>query len=53
MVDATRRRRALLADSIHWTGERADQPMSDEDRARILDRIGLVYDTWGHSYVVG
>ena len=46
------RRRALLADSLHWTAERAGQPMTDEDRARILDRIGLVYDTWGHAFVV-
>lgn len=26
--------------------------MTDEDRARILDRIALVYDTWGNDYVV-
>lgn len=46
------RRRTLLADSLHWTGERAGQPMTDEDRARILDCIRFVYDKWGHAYVV-
>jgi len=46
------RRQVLLADSLNWTGERAGQPMTDEDRARILDRVLSVYDTWGHAYVV-
>jgi hypothetical protein len=46
------RRRVLHPDSLHWTGDRAGQHMTDEDRARILDRAALVYDTWGHAYVV-
>jgi hypothetical protein len=64
LVDATRpaarsirvpekvRRRVLLPDSLRWTGARSGQPMTDEDRSRIVERVGLVYDTWGHAWVV-
>ena len=64
-VDATRRemggfievrekvrRRLVLASSLRWVGKRSGQPMTGNDRARILDRVLSVYDKWGHIYVV-
>jgi hypothetical protein len=44
------RRRVLHPGELHWVGEREGEPMSDDDRARIIDRIRSAYDEWGHRY---
>ncbi|MBA3878059.1 MAG: hypothetical protein C0498_14280, partial [Anaerolinea sp.] len=46
------RRTVLHPGTLHWTGDRTDEPMTDADRARIIERIRSVYDEWGHAYEV-
>jgi hypothetical protein len=44
------RRRVLHPAALHWVGEREGQPMSDDDRTRIMERIRSAYDEWGYSH---
>jgi len=45
-------RRVLHPGSLHWTGDRTGEPMTDADRARITERVRSVYDEWGYTYEV-
>lgn len=46
------RRKVLHPATLHWTGDRTGEPMTDIDRARITERIRSVYDEWGYAYEV-
>lgn len=47
------RRRVLLADTLRWSGDRAGDDMTDDERSRILGRIRSVYDHVGAPYRIG
>jgi len=51
-VPVTVRRRVLHPGTLHWTGGRTGEPMTDADRARITERVRSVYDEWGYAYEV-
>lgn len=49
VVDGVRRR-VIDGNAIRWTGERADEPVDDRDKDRILSRVCLAYNRWGEGY---
>ena len=38
--------------NMHWAGEREGEPVDDEERCRIAERVRSVYDRWGVAYEV-
>ena len=44
------RRRVLHPGALQWVGEREGEPMSEDDRIRIMVRIRSAYDEWGYPY---
>jgi hypothetical protein len=47
---AGERHRVLHPGALRWVGEREGEPMSDDDRTRIMERIRSAYDEWGNQY---
>jgi hypothetical protein len=44
------RRRVLHPGALRWVGERVGEPMSEDDRIRIMVRVRSAYDEWGYRY---
>jgi len=49
-VRGDRRLRVLVPRQLRWSGNREGEPMTEPDRARIVERIRSVYDEWGYRY---
>lgn len=44
------RRRVVDGTAVRWIGARAGEPVTADERARILARVRSAYDRWGEGY---